>query len=75
MVLLFRGTTFFILICNKVCHDIQKDFSKCFSLPIRILVSIKVLKPGKAGHAPFKESYVCPVIMPNFPQKVGEVIC
>ena len=36
---------------------------------MRILINVQVLKPREFEHAPFKERYGSPVIMPNFPFK------
>ena len=47
----------------------KKTISECFNLPIRILINVQVLKPGEFEHAPFKERYLSPVIMPNVPFK------
>ena len=50
--------------------------SECFNLPIRILINVQVIKPREAEHAPLKERYVSPVIMPNFLfQKAVEEVC
>ena len=50
-------------IWDKICHHILKNVGKCFNLPIRVMVTIKVLKPREIGHAPLKVSRVCPGII------------
>ena len=33
------------------------------------MINVQVLEPGEIEHAPFKERFVSPVIIPNFPFK------
>ena len=56
---------------REFCADISVDTLKCFNLLVRISVNIKVLKPGKTGHAPFNGYCICSIKMPNFSQTGG----
>ena len=49
---------------NIIFKNISVNVLTC---PTGIQIDIKMLLPGKIGHASFKEWYVSPVVMLNFP--------